>query len=121
MTPSPDLAPTARAELAARRKHWPAAVAAGEMTQGEADADITAWAAIAALLEHGVAETPQGWAVLIATAETAMARRKAQALECGLAGTERQRREQRFGQLWAIRRALEHAAWRAGFFGEAAA
>lgn len=49
-----DLAAAASFELAAREKHWPTQVAAGAMTQVEADADIAAWRHLTEIFTVGV-------------------------------------------------------------------
>jgi hypothetical protein len=96
----PELAADARRELALREKQpdWPSA-------------DITAWRAIAELLEHGSVETPLTWSDLVATLTTAEARR----IEAVIAarGTPREAAlEQRLGAVAAIRRTIERSAWR---------
>lgn len=78
------------------------------------DADLPAWRAIAALLRGGMAETELAWEDLVAAAERAMDRRRAAALAEADGTPRRQLLEQRFADAWAIRRALQHSAWKAG-------
>jgi hypothetical protein len=80
------------------------------------DQDAAAWRTIAALLRDGGTETDMQWPDLVATADRAMDRRRATALREPDGTPKRARLEQRFADAWAIRRALEHGAWKAGHF-----
>lgn len=66
MTPSlrAYFADAAAREVEAREKHYPAMVDAGEIERGDAEADLAAWRAIAALFRAGSAETELAWAAL---------------------------------------------------------
>lgn len=115
MTARPDLAPIAARELALRERDWPKAVAAGAMTQDQADADLAAWRAIAELLEHGQVETSLTWAELTAALLTAQDRR-IEAVIAAKGSDKEARLEARLGGVVACRRAVERSAWRYGYF-----
>jgi hypothetical protein len=100
MTARPDLAPKA-AEI----RDW---------CVRHKDADADAWRVIAELLETGAVQTAMSWEDAIAAANRAMERRRETALAEQDGTAKRARLEQRFADAWAIRRALEHSAWRAG-------
>lgn len=108
------LAEAARFELAQRERHWPNKVAAGGMTEAEADADLAAWRAIAALFEHGEAPTSLAWADLVEAAAQAVDSRLAKAAEAGAPDhpkhAQRAAFEVRLGAVFAIRRHLIAAA-----------
>lgn len=104
----PDLVQAARFELAAREKHWPEMVAAGEMEADQATADIAAWAAIVALLGETEAETDWRWPDLVAAVQRAIDRRAAKPASAAT--------DARIGALAAIRRTLIDAAHAAGAF-----
>jgi hypothetical protein len=85
------------------------------------DADLPAWVVIVCLFDHGSAETELDWESLVAAANRAMDRRRATALRETDGTPKRAKLEQRFADAWAVRRTLEHAAWRAGHCLRAAA
>lgn len=113
MTARADLAPIAARELSLRERDWPKAVAAGGMTQADADADLAAWRAIAALLERGSIETELTWGQLMTALTTAQDRR-GEAIIAARGSDKEARLEQRLGGVVAIRRAIERSAWRNG-------
>jgi hypothetical protein len=108
----------AERELRAREKHLPAKVAAGAIVQDEAEADLAAWAAIAALVRDGTAETPLDWRAILAAATAAQENLLAAAIAArDPTHPDHPRfadREARLGAVVDIRRTLERAAWRVG-------
>lgn len=109
--PATACADQARREAAARRRHWPAKVASGAMQQAEAERDIAAWEAIAAILDGADAGMTR-LAPLRAVVEITVTRRMTLAWEAR--DTDRAEAEEtRLARLLAIRTHLDariHAA-----------
>jgi hypothetical protein len=70
-------AAAAAREHRARSKHYPALVAAGAMTQEDADTDIEAWRVIAELFGTGEARSFHSYAMLEHATSQALIRREA--------------------------------------------
>jgi hypothetical protein len=100
-------ATAAEREVAAREKHYPAQITAGEIARDDAEADLAAWRVIAAMFADGSAESEQGWAPLELATSRALQRREAELA----ASPDNDRLRERRDAVWGIHERIVHARW----------